>query len=144
MLPRDVAKMADGGRADGCRERRLRCGRRLCPHRRAVCTYLRKDFPCLYTAENVVLESLWSTEELRLGSAHHNARIELEGNHIQCADEICKLEKQQEKAAEIASRHFHGDLPPHPGGSGLSTLADVYDSKFPCVAQGGRARKTSA
>ena len=38
MLPEDLVMKAgaDGGMADGCRERRLRCGGRLCPHRRAV------------------------------------------------------------------------------------------------------------
>ena len=40
-----------------------------------------------------MLESLWSAEELCFGSAHLHARIELEGNHIQCAYEIRKLEK---------------------------------------------------
>ena len=38
MLPEDLVMKAgaDGGMADGCRERRLRCGGRLCPRRRAV------------------------------------------------------------------------------------------------------------
>ena len=136
MLPEDLVMKAgaDGGMADGCRERRLRCGGRLCPHRRAVCTYLRKDFPCLYTAENVVLESLWSTEELRLGSAHHNARIELEGNHIQCADEICKLEKSVSGWADSlcelyrACEMFAEDIGKYVGDGGLSAVIVDFNS----------------
>ena len=117
---------------------RLSRGRRLCPRRRAVDrAMLRLDFLRLYATEDVMLKSLWPAEELCFGSAHLHARIEFEGNHVQCADEICKLEKSVNKAAEIASRHFHGDLPPHPGGSGLSTLANAYNTKSSFRAQGG-------
>ena len=38
------------------------------------------------------------------------------------------------RAAEISFRHSRGDLPPHPGGSGLSTLADTYITKFSSAA----------
>ena len=36
LCRRPMAGGYDGGLADGCRERRLRCGGRLCPRRRAV------------------------------------------------------------------------------------------------------------
>jgi hypothetical protein len=54
---------------------------------------LRLDFLRLYATEDVVLKRLWPAEELCFGSAHLHARIEFEGNHVQCADEIRKLEK---------------------------------------------------
>ena len=113
---------------------RLSRRERLRPRARAVCTYLRKDFPCLYTAENVVLESLWSTEELRLGSAHHNARIELEGNHIQCADEIRKLEKSvsgwTDSLCELyrACEMFAEDIGKYVGDGGLSAVIVDFNS----------------
>ena len=49
---------------------------------------LRLDFLRLYATEDVVLKRLWPAEELCFGSAHLHARIEFEGNHVQCADEI--------------------------------------------------------
>ena len=54
---------------------------------------LRLDFLRLYATEDVVLKRLWPAEELCFGPAHLHARIEFEGNHVQCADEIRKLEK---------------------------------------------------
>ena len=48
---------------------------------------LRLDFLRLYATEDVVLKRLWPAEELCFGSAHLHARIEFEGNHVQCADE---------------------------------------------------------
>ena len=69
-------------------------GRRLRPHFRAVdCAGLRNDFLYLDATEEVVPESLWSAEELCLGSAHLYARVKFERNQVQCADKIGKLEK---------------------------------------------------
>ena len=59
------------------------------PRRRSVDrAMLRLDFLRLYATEDVVLKRLWPAEELCFGSAHLHARIEFEGNHVQCADEI--------------------------------------------------------
>ena len=84
-----------------------------------------------------MFESLWPTEELRLGSAHLNARIELEGNHIQCADEIRKLEKsvfgRADSLCELygAREMLAEDIGKYVGDGGLPTVIVDFNSVKP-------------
>ena len=106
------------------------------PRRRLVDrAMLRLDFLRLYATEDVVLKRLWPAEELCFGSAHLHARIEFEGNHVQCADEIRKLEKsvfgRADSLCELygAREMLAEDIGKYVGDGGLSAV--IVD--FNCV-----------